>query len=270
MPVDAEKVTYPKAGFWSKFVELNVKMWVTNKGLSADHPFGSRPMSWPLLSRGLGFWNGNHVPKTEQEHKRKKELEARQHIADPNYKPSERTPEEKEEEQRLRKLYESKFRSAQIYLLGNPLVWYASTISVALFIFFTLWNRLAEKRGTPITVLQQLYKGQSTAGFLFMAWVFHWVPFFAMQRQLFLHHYLPALYFAVLLFAVQVNHWFHAKRVPVKAQWAVCAIVFTLTALLFVMYAPITFGLKMTKSFCRRIKLNPRWDFDCDSLSETL
>lgn len=34
-------------------------------------------------------------------------------------------------------------------------------------------------------------------GFLVLGWFLHYFPFFLMSRQLFLHHYFPALYFAV-------------------------------------------------------------------------
>jgi dolichyl-phosphate-mannose-protein mannosyltransferase len=32
----------------------------------------------------------------------------------------------------------------------------------------------------------------NSTGFFFIAWAFHYFPFFLMNRQLFLHHYLPA------------------------------------------------------------------------------
>lgn len=37
--------------------------------------------------------------------------------------------------------------------------------------------------------------------FLWIGYLLHFVPFFFMQRQLFLHHYLPAHYFMILAFA---------------------------------------------------------------------
>lgn len=43
VPEDAEKVTYNKLGFLSKFIELNKVMWDTNKGLTSTHPYDSRP-----------------------------------------------------------------------------------------------------------------------------------------------------------------------------------------------------------------------------------
>ncbi|KAI9028231.1 Dolichyl-phosphate-mannose-protein mannosyltransferase-domain-containing protein [Phycomyces nitens] len=43
LPEDTEKVNYNRPGFIGKFLELNKVMWDTNKGLTASHPYDSRP-----------------------------------------------------------------------------------------------------------------------------------------------------------------------------------------------------------------------------------
>ncbi|KAL0074666.1 Dolichyl-phosphate-mannose-protein mannosyltransferase-domain-containing protein [Phycomyces blakesleeanus] len=43
LPDDTEKVNYNRPGFIGKFLELNKVMWDTNKGLTASHPYDSRP-----------------------------------------------------------------------------------------------------------------------------------------------------------------------------------------------------------------------------------
>ncbi|EPZ34034.1 Glycosyl transferase, family 39 domain-containing protein [Rozella allomycis CSF55] len=45
-----------KLGFWSKFLELQSTMLSVNSNLKDDHPFGSRPEHWPLMRRGVSFW----------------------------------------------------------------------------------------------------------------------------------------------------------------------------------------------------------------------
>ncbi|KAI9261652.1 Dolichyl-phosphate-mannose-protein mannosyltransferase-domain-containing protein [Phascolomyces articulosus] len=50
LPSDTEKVNYRKPGFLSRFFELNKVMWDVNKGLTASHPYDSRPeVKWFLL-----------------------------------------------------------------------------------------------------------------------------------------------------------------------------------------------------------------------------
>jgi dolichyl-phosphate-mannose--protein O-mannosyl transferase len=41
-----------------------------------------------------------------------------------------------------------------------------------------------------------------------LAWVIHYVPFFFMERQLFLHHYLPAMLFVyATMYAMPCRAW---------------------------------------------------------------
>jgi dolichyl-phosphate-mannose--protein O-mannosyl transferase len=50
-----------------------------------------------------------------------------------------------------------------------------------------------------------LSKSYTIHTFFFTAWFLHYFPFFLMARQLFLHHYFPALYFAIMLFSVMFD-----------------------------------------------------------------
>ena len=63
-------------------------------------------------------------------------------------------------------------------------------------------------------------------------WALHYVPFFLMGRQLFLHHYLPALMFAIALVAVVLDHTL-GRRLPLIAF----PVVLAATAM-FVFLAP--------------------------------
>jgi dolichyl-phosphate-mannose-protein mannosyltransferase len=47
----------PRLTFWQKFRELQGLMLRTNGQLQDDHPYKSRPGSWPLVRRGIAFWD---------------------------------------------------------------------------------------------------------------------------------------------------------------------------------------------------------------------
>ena len=155
-----QMISFRKMGFWGKFWELNERMWRTNAGLSADHPFASRPESWPLLSRGLGFWNGNHVPKTEQQHKEHKRNKGKNGGEgndsgddsgdDLDTKPAAADEEELKERERLETLYKGSFKGQQIYLIGNPVVWWLSTAMLGLYCALVMTTRLLKKRGIAL------------------------------------------------------------------------------------------------------------------------
>lgn len=177
MPADMPTIFYPKLSFFGKLIELNRKMWDTNAGLSADHPFASRPMSWPLLSRGIGFWNGNHIPDTEKIHKQKEDLKngvrppiqgnpqnGQQLVhVDENGNVVEKNPEEAaaaqgqvvmtpEDQMEAAQLTEAlgKFKSCQVYMIGNPLLWWAASGSLLVFVVTLAAFRFATRRGLPL------------------------------------------------------------------------------------------------------------------------
>jgi len=98
-----------------------------------------------------------------------------------------------------------------------------------------------------------------TCGFLAIAWALHYLPFFLMQRQLFLHHYLPALYFAILCFSatfdIVMKHFKATRRIQ-------AAFVFLLVALYaFNHFSPLAYGSAWTKQQCESSKYLRSWDF---------
>ncbi|EGN96803.1 glycosyltransferase family 39 protein, partial [Serpula lacrymans var. lacrymans S7.3] len=80
----------------------------------------------------------------------------------------------------------------QIYLIGNVVGWWTCIISLSIFIGIIGADLLARRRGlTPLTepTRNRLW---NSAGFFVVIWAVHYLPFFVMSRQLFIHHYLPS------------------------------------------------------------------------------
>ncbi|KAI9342069.1 Dolichyl-phosphate-mannose-protein mannosyltransferase-domain-containing protein, partial [Zopfochytrium polystomum] len=154
----------------------------------------------------------------------------------------------------------------QIYLLGNPLVWYGSFISVFTFIVFYGATVLLRKR--RLELITNIYLNQIVnAAVLFsMGWALHYFPFFLLRRQLFLHHYLPALYFAILLMGVVFDVVTHRLRPATK--WVIMAIVFIAIFWTFVDFSPLTYGTAMHRHHCERLKWGKHWDWSCLSSPE--
>jgi len=103
-----------------------------------------------------------------------------------------------------------------------------------------------------------------------LGWFFHYFPFFLMQRQLFLHHYFPALYFAIMALCQIydfVSFRFSGlglKSRPVVGQTAAVAFV-AVSIFAFTMYAPLAYGNQWTKAECQKVKLIDTWDWDCNN-----
>ncbi|KAE8266621.1 hypothetical protein A4X09_0g5721 [Tilletia walkeri] len=80
----------------------------------------------------------------------------------------------------------------QIYLTGNLVSWWIGVLSVSIYSGIMVADALARRRGTEPIEQNIRRRMHNTAGFFVMAWFCHYAPFYLMNRQLFIHHYLPA------------------------------------------------------------------------------
>jgi dolichyl-phosphate-mannose-protein mannosyltransferase len=97
--------------------------------------------------------------------------------------------------------WENKEGLRQIYLLGNPFIWWTCSISVALYACLWIVDRIALRRGIERWDEKLRSFWDRGTGFMFIGWLLHWLPFFVLGRQLFLHHYLPSFIFSVFVTA---------------------------------------------------------------------
>ena len=147
--------------FLRKWVELQRLMFHHNNALTSSHPYATHPIQWPFLLRGVSFWTNNDT-------------------------------------------------RSQIYFLGNPIGWWIASSVLAIFVGIILADQLSLRRGNdalderkqnlpfPFNPSKGLHSAgtrkrlYNSTGFFFITWAAHYLPFFLMGRQLFLHHYLPA------------------------------------------------------------------------------
>lgn len=122
MPPTAEKVNYVKPGFLSKFLELQAVMWRTNAGLTDRHSYDSRPSAWPFMRRGIVrvflALRQSGGPLTDLVSSSRSSL---QNFWVKDHK--------------------------QIYLIGNPWVWWPSTLAVGAYMTLRLAMFVRAKRG---------------------------------------------------------------------------------------------------------------------------
>ncbi|KAF5387460.1 hypothetical protein D9757_007809 [Collybiopsis confluens] len=149
----------------------------------------------------------------------------------------------------------------QIYLIGNPMVWWLSTLSVVAYMGMRGVLILREKRGFKDFNNSTVLKYDALCGFLFMGWALHYGPFFLMGRQLFLHHYFPALYFAILLSCAVFDFLTASLRPKVRLQ--IAAVLIILAVWNFTRFSPLAYGSPWTKHKCEAAKWGKRWDFSC-------
>ncbi|KAJ7721344.1 glycosyltransferase family 39 protein [Mycena maculata] len=155
----------------------------------------------------------------------------------------------------------------QIYLIGNAMVWWLSTLAVLAYIAVRGFLILRAKRGFRDFDSTKVVKYDGLCGFLFLGWFLHYFPFYIMARQLFLHHYLPALYFAILLFAGVFDLVTSTLRPRVRLQ--IAGVLILLAVWNFWHFSPLAYGSEWTRGQCTSSKWLKTWDFSCNEFPET-
>ena len=74
----------------------------------------------------------------------------------------------------------------QIYLVGNPVIWWSSTVSIALYLVFKGLAVLRWQRSCNDYANTTFKRFDYEIGMTVLGWAFHYFPFYLMQRQLFL------------------------------------------------------------------------------------
>ncbi|KAG5993392.1 hypothetical protein E4U43_003514, partial [Claviceps pusilla] len=158
----------------------------------------------------------------------------------------------------------------QIYLIGNPVIWWSSSIAVVVWALFKIvailrWQRSCNDYANPVFKRFDYELGTSILG-----WALHYFPFFLMARQLFLHHYFPALYFAIMTLSQLFD--FLTARVPgvgakdnAIVNKAATMLFLVMSVAAFSLYSPLAYGNSWTKADCNRVKVLNTWDWDCNT-----
>lgn len=117
---------------------------------------------------------------------------------------------------------------SKIYLLGNPVVWWFSGLTILLsFLFF---NKKFN-----------CYK----QNVFYLGYFINYLPFFLIQRPMFLYHYLPSLLFSISIFCYLI---FNNQKINNKIYFSFLIIVFVE----FIFLAPFSYGFTLN---------NQSWQF---------
>ncbi|RDW83200.1 PMT-domain-containing protein [Coleophoma crateriformis] len=131
--------------------------------------------------------------------------------------------------------------TVKYFLLGNPLVYWGSTASLAGVGLLVLWYLVRWQRGydelKQVDIDQIHYAGIYPV----VGWFLHYIPFVAMARVTYVHHYYPALYFAILSMGFVVDWVMRAQKKTV--QLAIYSVLYATTVGLYVFFMPISWGM---------------------------
>ncbi|KAI8376981.1 glycosyltransferase family 39 protein, partial [Blakeslea trispora] len=152
----------------------------------------------------------------------------------------------------------------KLYLLGNPLVYWVSSASVLIYAFLKLLFVFLKKRNlrSPGLSTQHDY----AAGFFFICWAFHYFPFNLMGRQLFLHHYMPSLYMAILLTGVLFDSL--TQKMSLRMRWILAILCCISLIVVYHVFIPITYAQPWSFEQCQAATWKSSWDFNCKRLQQ--
>jgi dolichyl-phosphate-mannose-protein mannosyltransferase len=128
------------------------------------------------------------------------------------------------------------------FLLGNPLVYWGSTASLGLFGVLFVWYSLRWQRGYKELNQSDIDYIHYSGLYPLVGWVLHYLPFVIMARVTYVHHYYPALYFAILTAGFCVD-WC-TKPLNSKLQWGVYTLLYAAVIGLFILFRAIVFGME--------------------------
>ncbi|KAF8928797.1 Protein O-mannosyltransferase 2 [Dissophora ornata] len=132
---------------------------------------------------------------------------------------------------------------AKFYLLGNPIVWWGSILSIIGFTLTLAFYIVRRQRKfqdiSPADWEQFQYTGKILVG----GWILHYAPFCIMGRVTYLHHYFPALYFSLLLFSYMLDHFLQRPTISAKTRTIVWGVAFTTVTLTFLFFWDVSYGI---------------------------
>lgn len=146
------------------------------------------------------------------------------------------------------------------FLMGHPFITWFSTATAGVFVLYCVavlfqWQRQIVKYG----IFEPNWNTFLAQGILpFLGWILHYLPFIVMGRVTYLHHYVPALYFAIFVSGFAVE----SLVVKKLHRYLSCAIYFVLYALIlgiFWKYKDLSLGMLGSSKGFAHLKLLGTW-----------
>uniref|UniRef100_A0A8C9VVY9 Protein O-mannosyl-transferase 1 n=1 Tax=Scleropages formosus TaxID=113540 RepID=A0A8C9VVY9_SCLFO len=154
--------------------------------------------------------------------------------------------------------------NAQIHLIGNAVTWTLSNLGLVLFAVLFVWHLLRHQRRS-LDVSKDAWRQFAEAGAVCGGgWLVNYLPFFMMEKTLFLYHYLPALTFKILLLPVVLEHLHtHILRSPSQRRVLEGTVLAALAAvyLCYRALSPVTYGQpELNSTQLASLRWRESWD----------
>ncbi|KIW79927.1 hypothetical protein Z517_06542 [Fonsecaea pedrosoi CBS 271.37] len=143
------------------------------------------------------------------------------------------------------------------FLLGNPIVYWGSTASLGVVGLIVAWYLIRWQRGYNELSQADIDQIHYSGIYPVVGWFFHYFPFVIMGRVTYVHHYYPALYFAILAAGFSLD-W-TTRRLNSKVRWGIYFVLYAAVIGLFVLFSPVVFGMQGSNRQYAYLRWFDRW-----------
>lgn len=152
--------------------------------------------------------------------------------------------------------------TTKYFLVGHPVINWFSTFGLVMSVLYLgvkLWRWQRQKDNYANGVFSPKWDAMVAQGILpLLGWFLHYMPFVAMARVTYLHHYAPALYFAIFVTGFVVERVVH-DHAPRAISIAVYIFLYLAVIVLFVVLKDLAFGMEGPSTAYRHLKILDTW-----------
>lgn len=130
--------------------------------------------------------------------------------------------------------------AVRFYMLGNPVIWWLGSLSIIINIIIIFTYRMCRIRKNYITEEREQTVFEERVKVIVGAWAFNYLPFFAMGRVTYTHHYYPALVMSILSIGILLEHIIRQKERAYFLQY----IVLGMSVIAFLYFSPFSYGMQ--------------------------
>ncbi|XP_001600041.2 protein O-mannosyl-transferase 2 [Nasonia vitripennis] len=140
----------------------------------------------------------------------------------------------------------------RIYLLGNPIIWWSNIAFLVIFVIAYINAAVREQRGCEEdeALIQERKTVMNAGSWLFVGWLLHYAPFWAMTRVLYFHHYFPALLYSSMLTGITFDYILESlalllpERVGKTVYHVLLGSAISAVVYSFYLFSPLTYGME--------------------------
>jgi len=135
----------------------------------------------------------------------------------------------------------------QIFIIGNPIVYWLGAISLLIYMALLALYLLRRKRQCYDLDNAEWNNFSIGCYLLIGGFLLNWLPYFPVERTLFLHNYLPALIFKIILIPMLMDHvhsvWFKNFPILQYGVKAASVLIVGLVVFVFQYFSAFTYGV---------------------------